>query len=199
MDRIGRYRIVGEVGRGTIGVVYRANDPATGRDVAIKPVRLDAADESREKLRERLFREPRSASVLSHNIATDEDGAVKITDFGIARLAAAERLSDTRTITGTPNYMSPEQRGLAKDPAKCFASCTSFVGALGMACAESPGWTPMHAGVGATLPTVGTEWPHSERAPVDRLRAERHQIRLRTFVVRGQLCNTTGTEARANG
>ncbi len=34
MDRIGRYRIVGEVGRGAIGVVYQANDPAIGRDVA---------------------------------------------------------------------------------------------------------------------------------------------------------------------
>ncbi len=109
MDRIGRYRIVGEVGRGAIGVVYQANDPAIGRDVAIKTVRLDAVGESREKLRERLFREPRSASVHSHNITTDEDGAVKITDFGIARFAAAERLSATRTITGTPNYISSEQ------------------------------------------------------------------------------------------
>src|SRR6266403_208887 len=68
MDRIGRYQIVKELGRGARGVVYQAGDPTIGRHVAIKTIRrgeLDDPDE-RAKLRERLFREARSAGILSH-------------------------------------------------------------------------------------------------------------------------------------
>src|SRR5205085_1717587 len=50
------------------------------------------------------------------NIMTDEDGAVKITDFGIAKIAAMGSVTETRTVVGTPNYMSPEQvQGLPID------------------------------------------------------------------------------------
>ena len=50
------------------------------------------------------------------NIMTDEDGAVKITDFGIAKITAVNNMTETRTVVGTPNYMSPEQvQGLAID------------------------------------------------------------------------------------
>src|SRR6202451_249168 len=76
MERIGRYRIIGELGRGAMGVVYHATDPAIGRSVAIKTIRIrDINDtQQREKLRERLFREARSAGVLSHpNIVTIYD------------------------------------------------------------------------------------------------------------------------------
>jgi serine/threonine protein kinase len=86
MDRIGRYRIVKEIGRGAMGIVYLATDPTIGRSVAIKTVRLRDVDnaQQREKLRERLFREARSAGVLSHpNIVTiydmaEEDGVAYI-------------------------------------------------------------------------------------------------------------------------
>ena len=65
-----------ELGRGATGVVYRAQDPAIGRIIAIKTIRLsDFTDESeRERLRERLFREAQSAGMLSHpNIVTIYD------------------------------------------------------------------------------------------------------------------------------
>ena len=76
METIGRYRIIGELGRGAMGVVYHATDPAIGRSVAIKTIRIrDINDtQQRDKLRERLFREARSAGVLSHpNIVTIYD------------------------------------------------------------------------------------------------------------------------------
>jgi serine/threonine protein kinase len=181
MEAIGRYRILSELGRGAMGIVYRAQDPAIGRAVAIKTIRLadlsDAAES--ERLRDRLFREAQSAGILSHpgivvvydvgedgeityiamefvngpslekilageappepeavlkvlqqtaaaldyahkkgivhrdikpgNIMIDEDGTVKITDFGIAKISASHQLTQTGTVMGTPNYMSPEQ------------------------------------------------------------------------------------------
>jgi len=84
MQQIGRYKIVNELGRGAMGVVYRALDPAIGRTVAIKTFRLeDLADKSeREKVHGRLFREAHSAGILSHpgivtiyDIADDGDVA----------------------------------------------------------------------------------------------------------------------------
>ena len=68
MQLIGRYQILGELGRGAMGIVYKALDPAIGRTIAIKSIRLqDLTEEAeRERLRERLFREAQSAGILSH-------------------------------------------------------------------------------------------------------------------------------------
>jgi serine/threonine protein kinase len=181
VQQIGRYEIVSELGRGAMGVVFRALDPAIGRTVAIKTIRLaefaDPAEQSR--LRERLLHEARSAGVLSHpgivtvydvaeeggvayismefvrgsslehllsrdeplgqeailrvlretaaaldyahkkgivhrdikpaNIMLEDDGAVKVTDFGVAKVAASQQLTQAGAVIGTPNYMSPEQ------------------------------------------------------------------------------------------
>ncbi len=78
MDAIGRYQILGELGRGAMGVVYRAQDPTIGRTLAIKTIRLaDVSDEAeRTRLRERLVREAQSAGVLSH------PGIVVVYDVG---------------------------------------------------------------------------------------------------------------------
>ena len=68
VQQIGRYQIIGELGRGAMGIVYRAQDPAIGRTIAIKSIRLNelTEDGERERLRERLFREAQSAGMLSH-------------------------------------------------------------------------------------------------------------------------------------
>ena len=51
-----------------MGIVYKAQDPAIGRTIAIKSIRLQELtdDAERERLRERLFREAQSAGILSH-------------------------------------------------------------------------------------------------------------------------------------
>ena len=78
MNKIGRYEILEELGRGAMGVVYSAMDPLIGRRVAIKTIRLDTVDaaENRGELTRRLFREAQSAGVLSH------PGIITIHDVG---------------------------------------------------------------------------------------------------------------------
>ncbi|MGA2181895.1 MAG: protein kinase [Bryobacteraceae bacterium] len=84
--QVGRYQIAEELGRGAMGIVYKAQDPAIGRVVAIKSIRLsDLTDETeRQRMHDRLFREAQSAGVLSHpNIVTiydiaEEDGMAYI-------------------------------------------------------------------------------------------------------------------------
>ena len=69
METIGRYVIEGELGRGAMGVVYRAKDPVISRVVAIKRIRLDVFQDPAEleMVRQRLFREAQSAGCLSHS------------------------------------------------------------------------------------------------------------------------------------
>jgi serine/threonine protein kinase len=76
VEQIGRYQILGELGRGAMGIVYRAQDPAIGRVVAIKTIRFsDLTDpKERDRLRDRLVKEAQTAGVLSHpNIVTIYD------------------------------------------------------------------------------------------------------------------------------
>jgi eukaryotic-like serine/threonine-protein kinase len=78
--KLGRYQIIREIGRGSMGVVYKADDPVIEREVAIKAIQLSFAvnDEEKDLYLNRFYREAKAAGKLNHpNIVTiydvDED------------------------------------------------------------------------------------------------------------------------------
>jgi hypothetical protein len=184
-SHVGRYEILGRIGAGATGVVYRAQDPTIRRVIALKviaagPVDAAASSQSPEWAGERLFkREAEAAGSLTHphivtlydaghdgehyylamelidgetiaaeiassgrlspartievgaavadalhfahfrgvvhrdvkpaNLICQRDGTVKVSDFGIARLAGlAASHSTGHVFVGTPSYASPE-------------------------------------------------------------------------------------------
>lgn len=76
-ERFGRYEILAELGRGAMGMVYKARDPKINRIVAVKTFSLagQPPEEERE-YRERFFREAEAAGRLSH------PGIVTVFDVG---------------------------------------------------------------------------------------------------------------------
>ncbi len=179
ISQLGRYEVIGELGQGAMGVVYKAKDPLIDRDVAIKTINLALALDEKEEFEGRFYQEARAAGRLSHpnivtiydvgksgdvayiameflqgrelrdilkdegllpvdqvldiviqvaqglayahehdivhrdvkpsNIMVVRDGLVKITDFGIARMASSAVRTQTGMVLGSPKYMSPEQ------------------------------------------------------------------------------------------
>ncbi len=70
---LGRYEIVGELGKGAMGIVYKGVDPKINRVVAIKTIRFeqDFEQEEIEDVKKRFFREAETAGRLTHpNIVT---------------------------------------------------------------------------------------------------------------------------------
>jgi serine/threonine protein kinase len=71
---LGRYEILGELGQGAMGVVYKARDPMLDRVVAIKTVNLTLPKDELAEYEARFYQEAKAAGGLSHrNIVTIYD------------------------------------------------------------------------------------------------------------------------------
>jgi serine/threonine protein kinase len=73
--RLGKYEIIGTLGQGAMGEVFRAHDPVLSRDVAIKT--LPAALRGDDELLARVLREARSVATLHH------PNIISVYDFGV--------------------------------------------------------------------------------------------------------------------
>ncbi|HEX6201487.1 MAG TPA: protein kinase [Thermoanaerobaculia bacterium] len=93
-SRLGVYEIVGPLGAGGMGEVYRARDPRLGREVAVK-VLAEAADGDDERLA-RFAREGRAAAAINHpNVLTVHDlGVHQGRPFLVTELVAGESLRE---------------------------------------------------------------------------------------------------------
>ncbi len=91
--RLGPYEIVGPLGAGGMGEVYRAKDTRLGRDVAVKILPAHLSDNP--EVRERFEREARAISSLNHpHICTLYDiGRERDADYFVMELLDGESLN----------------------------------------------------------------------------------------------------------
>jgi serine/threonine protein kinase len=118
-SRLGVYEIVGIIGSGGMGEVYRARDPRLRRDVAIKVLPAALTDDA-NRLR-RFEQEARAAAALNNpNILTVYDvGHDATTPYIVSELLEGQSLAD-RLVAGQPlpvrkliDYAVQIARGLA--------------------------------------------------------------------------------------
>jgi serine/threonine protein kinase/tetratricopeptide (TPR) repeat protein len=114
---LGRYRILESLGRGGMGMVYRAEDPRLEREVAIKLVREDLL--ANEEARKRFRLEARALSKLVHpNIATlfDLDSANGV-DFLVMEFVPGKTLAEQLESGSLPE---PRARTIALEVAEAL-------------------------------------------------------------------------------
>jgi len=63
VERLGKYEIISEIGRGAMGAVYKARDPLIGRLVALKTITSGMTGQANSL--ERFYQEARSAGALA--------------------------------------------------------------------------------------------------------------------------------------
>lgn len=92
--KLGRFRIISQIGRGGYGIVFRARDPKLGRDVAIKIPRLDAALSA--DARRRFIRESTAAAGLNHPgiVTVFETGSERGIDYLVTEFIEGENLAN---------------------------------------------------------------------------------------------------------
>jgi serine/threonine-protein kinase len=75
IDKLGRYEIIEELGRGAMGIVYKARDPLIERFVAIKTINLEELPaKERANYAARFYQEAKAAGHLNHrNVVTIHD------------------------------------------------------------------------------------------------------------------------------
>jgi serine/threonine-protein kinase len=72
--KLGRFELVAEIGRGAMGIVYKAKDPMLERIVAIKTINMGMDKDGAEMYEKRFYQEARAAGGLNHpNIVTVYD------------------------------------------------------------------------------------------------------------------------------
>jgi serine/threonine protein kinase len=105
--RLGPYEIVGRLGAGGMGEVYRARDPRLGRDVAIKVLPVEVSSDP-DRLR-RFEQEARAVAALNHanilavhDIGSDRGVSFIVTELlegrSLRQLLTEERLAVSRVI-----------------------------------------------------------------------------------------------------
>jgi tRNA A-37 threonylcarbamoyl transferase component Bud32 len=102
-ERIGRYRLTGEIGHGAMGAVYRAHDPQLERDVAVKLISLAyaAGHGDPKEAAARFAREARVAARVQHPnvVAIYDAGEEGDQLFLVMELVAGETLAQ-RLVRG---------------------------------------------------------------------------------------------------
>ena len=99
---IPHYRILAEIGRGAMGIVYKAEDSRLGREVALKVLPPELATDPQRKAR--LIREAQAASALNHtNIVTVHDvGSQDGRDFIVMEFVEGKPLNHLISNQGMP-------------------------------------------------------------------------------------------------
>ena len=108
LTHFGRYRVIAELGRGAMGVVYRAEDAALDRQVAVKTILLPQDRAERATYEARFLQEAKAAGSLNHpNIITIYDlGREGDWAFIAMELLDGEELRDLMNAGSVPLDMA---------------------------------------------------------------------------------------------